>query len=124
MNESYNKHYIRLDNQNNIIDGWSDGPRRDKTIDGAILLHETASYQFRLKPVEIDSNPITNPENPPLHDENGVPLYKRDGQTAIPRTAKEIEADMPEPEPPVPTAEERIHALEAAIMEMAGEIYG
>ena len=45
-----------------------------------------------------------------LYTMDGVPLYRWDGESAVPRTAEEIEAERAAmPEPP-PTAQEQLRA--------------
>lgn len=84
--EFYNKHYITVDNQSRIVDGWSDGSRPDRDTSEAILLNDKGGYQFRLCP--------GGEENPVLFDGDGmIPLYKWDGGQVIARTTEEIEAD-------------------------------
>ena len=85
MNEFYNKHYITLDSQGRIMDGWSDGPHRDRDATNAICINEQGGYQFRLSP--------DGEENPPLYTMDGIPLYRWDGEKVVPRTEKEIAAD-------------------------------
>lgn len=69
------KHYIRINEQGEIVDGWSSGPCPGKETEGATLLRETYSYQFRLKE--------GGEENPPLFDEEGRPVYLWDGEKAV-----------------------------------------
>ena len=82
---AYNRHYIAVDEQGRIVDGWSDGPHPGRDTSGAICIDGEGGYQFRLLP--------GGEENPPLSAEDGVPLYRWDGETAVPRTMEEIEAD-------------------------------
>ena len=56
-----------------------------------------------------------------LYTVDGIPLYKWDGEQVVARGEDEIEADraaMPKP-PIVPTYEERLAAMESAILTMA-----
>lgn len=95
MSAYYNRHYITTDSQGRIVDGWSDGPHRNRDTDGAICINEEGGYQFRL----CDGGP----ENPPLYTMDGIPLYRWDGAQAVARTEAEIAADraaIPEPPPP------------------------
>ena len=85
MNEFYNRHYIAVDGQGLITSGWSDGPHPDRDATNAICINEQGGYQFRLSP--------GGEENPPLYTMGGVPLYRWDGELAVPRTAEEIEAE-------------------------------
>ncbi len=56
-----------------------------------------------------------------LFTEDGIPLYKWDGEQVIARSQAEIEADRAAlPKPPVlPTYEERLAAMESAMLTMA-----
>ena len=94
MKDFYNKHYIATDAQGRITSGWSDGPHPDRDAINAICINEQGGYQFRLFP--------GGEENPPLCTVDGIPLYKwdgtavilrTDGESAVPRTAEEIEAE-------------------------------
>ena len=102
MNEYYNKHYITTDLEGRITSGWSEGPHPGRDTSGAVLLTDQGGYQFRLHP--------GGEENPPLHTEDGIPLYRWDGEKVVRRTAEGIEADRAAmPEPP-PTAQEQLRA--------------
>lgn len=103
--DEYNNHYITVDRQLRITDGWSDGPHPERDTSDAILLTDKGGYQFRLE--------WGGEENPPLYDEYGVPLYKWDGIAPLRRTVAEIEADRAEIPvvEPEPTAEDILNAL-------------
>jgi len=73
MDEFYNKHYIRTDENDNIVKGFSDA--FEQSQDGDICINEQGGYQFRLVP--------GGEENPPLFDDEGNPLYRWNGQKAI-----------------------------------------
>lgn len=91
--EFYNRHYIAVDGENRVTDGFSDAFRRPDKEN--VCINERGGYQFRLFP--------QGEENPRLLDEYGIPLYKWDSSTVIHRTEEEIEADraeLPEPEEP------------------------
>ena len=90
----YNRHYIAVDGQGRIAEGWSDGPHPGRDTGEAICINPQGSYQFRLEP--------GGEENPPLWDMDGIPLYKWDGAQILPRTQAELEADraaLPVPPP-------------------------
>ena len=94
MDEYYNKHYIKPDSSNRIIDCWSDGPHPGRDTTNAICISDKGGYQFRFTP--------DGEENPSLYDADGIPLYKWDGQAVVKRTAEEIAADraaIPAPPP-------------------------
>lgn len=94
IGEIYNKHYIKLDDRNRIIDTWSDGPNYDHDLTDAICINEQGSYQFRFE--------NGGEENPNIWNFEGIPLYKYLKGNIVPRTEEEIQADidaLPEPEP-------------------------
>lgn len=101
MDGHYNQHYIITDQDNRIIDGWSDGPYPMRDTTNAICISEQGGYQFRLFP--------GGEENPPLHTIGGIPLYRWDGEQVVARSEEEISADraaIPEP-PPSPLEQMR-----------------
>lgn len=109
--EFYNKHYIKVDSSDRIIDGFSDAFRQPDEED--ICINEQGGYQFRLYP--------GGEENPTLyHWPHMIPLYKYEDGEVIRRTEEEIEADMAAIPVPVvpPTTEERLTAIEDALCEM------
>lgn len=114
MNTLYSKHYIKVDGQGCIMDGWSDGPCREKNTEGAICINAEGGYQFRLRPGGV--------ENPPLWTMDGIPLYKYvDGQV-VERAEEEIAADrFSIPEPP-PSAQEQLRADVDFLAAMQGVI--
>ena len=79
----YNKHYIRIDNNNYIIDGFSDAFRQPTEND--ICINEQGSYQFRLFP--------NGEENPPLFEGFGIPLYEWNGSEVVCRAKSDLELD-------------------------------
>ncbi len=112
MNELYNKHFILVDTQGRITDGWSDGPRRDRDISDGICINDHGGYQFRLFP--------DGEENPSMHTMDGIPLYKWDNGKAVLRTEDEIGADRteaPEPEPDAATLTQLAIAELAQVVE-------
>lgn len=84
----YNKHYITLNENGCIVDGFSDAFRTPSATD--ICINEFGGYQFRLF--------HNGEENPVLFNSDGVPLYRWNG-SVIARGSGEIEADRVEPEP-------------------------
>ena len=81
----YNRHYITVDGQGRVTDGWSDGPHPARDTTNAICINEQGGYQFRLWPGGV--------ENPELCTMDGIPLYRWDGEEVLLRTEAEIEAD-------------------------------
>ena len=79
---NFNKHYIRTNNDNNITRGFSDAFEQPQG--GDICINEQGGRHFELFG-EI---------NPPLRDENGIPMYKWNGKNAVKRTAEEIQTDI------------------------------
>ncbi len=108
MEQFYNEHYIATDARGRITDGWSDGPFPDRDATDAICIEEQGGYQFRLFP--------GGEENPALYTEDGVPLYRWDGEAAVLRTAEEIQADLAamRPDPLEAAKEARLAELSAA----------
>ena len=102
IEQFYNKHYIVTDARGRITDGWSDGPFPDRDATDAICIEEQGGYQFRLFP--------GGEENPALSTGEGVPLYCWDGETVVPRTAEEIQADLAAIPEPLPSEQERLRA--------------
>ena len=103
--EFYNKHYLKTREDGAIVDAWSDGPLRDKTVDGAVCFNERGGYQLRLI---VDG--VLTEENPPIFDMDGIPLYKWDGETIQRRTEAEIEADRAKIPPAPPSPMEQLRA--------------
>lgn len=98
----YNCHYIKVDDHDRIVDGFSDGPHNGRDTAGYTLLSDTGGYQFRLFP--------DGEENPPLYTMDGIPLYRWDGGQVILRTDEEIAEDRAAiPEPP-PSPQEQMRA--------------
>ena len=77
--EFFNKHYIRTDENNNIVYGFSDAFEPPFTDD--ICINHQGGYQFRLFP--------GGEENPPLHDDWDRPLYNWNGTRIIQHTLHE-----------------------------------
>lgn len=92
--EFYNKHYITVDEQGRIVDGFSDAFRNPSDTD--ICIDDKGGYQFRLFP--------NGEENPQLHEwRYMIPMYKWENDAVTERTEAEIEADiaaLPKPMPP------------------------
>lgn len=107
----YNTHFIELDEQSRIIKGWSDAFA--PATENSIVINSKGGYQFRLWP--------DGEENPNLFTMEGIPLYKWNGEQVIARTEEEIEAERESiPKlPAMPTYEERLSAMESAMLVMA-----
>ena len=91
---TYNRHYIIIDTDDLIMDGWSDGPHPERDISRAICINKEGEYQFRLWP--------NGEENPPLDTLDGLPLYRWNGERVIARTEEEIAAHRATTPDPVP----------------------
>ena len=102
MEQKYNCHYVTTDKQGHIISGWSDGPHPERDTANAICINERGGYQFRLRP--------GGEENPTLYTMDGIPLYKWDGEQAVPRTEAEINADRGAIPAPPPSPQEQLRA--------------
>lgn len=66
-----NKHYIIVNDAGLIVRGWSDGPRPTDSTEGAVMLTDEGSFQFRLTP--------DGKENPILTTMDNITLYRWDG---------------------------------------------
>ena len=102
--EDFNKHYITVDGNGCIVDGFSDAFRTSAETD--ICINEDGGYQFRLFP--------GGEENPFLYAyDHMIPLYKYEDGEVKKRTQEEIDADiaaLPVAED-VPTEEEDTAAM-------------
>ena len=111
--EMYNKHYITVDAENRITNGFSDAFYQPTEAD--ICINEKGGYQFRLLVKFVDDKGVEHilrtEENPALHNFDGTPLYKWDGVNVLYRTEEEIEADRPAEPVKEPTAEELLNAM-------------
>lgn len=129
MSVYYNKHYVAIDAQNRIVDGWSTGPFPYKNSKNSILINLQGGYQFRLvfhsvftptKPEneedvqlsEYQERVITrySEENPSLFNMDGIPLYKYEGGEIIKRTEIEIEEDYANIPASPPSEQEKMEA--------------
>lgn len=81
----FNKHYIIIDINDNIIKGWSDGLFPSADITNAICINEKGSYQFRLFP--------NGEENPNLFTEDGISLYKYEEGQILQKSETEIKIE-------------------------------
>ena len=115
MDQYYNKHYIRTDAEGRITDAWSDGPHPEIPTTEAICINDKGGYQLRLI---VDGKATA--ENTPIWTEDGIPLYKWDGETALSRTEEEIEADRAAIPPAPPSEQERLRADVDFILAMEG----
>ena len=102
MNTNDIRHYIAIDAQGRITSGWSDGPQRDRDTTGAVCINEAGGYQFRLHP--------GGEENPPLYTEDGIPLYRWEGEQIVRRSEEEVQADRAAIPVPAPSEQERLRA--------------
>lgn len=81
----YNNHYITIDEQGRIINGFSDAFYQPSETD--ICINKQGGYQFRLFP--------GGEENPALYEwQHMIPLYKYENGEVVKRTEEEIEADI------------------------------
>lgn len=107
----YNNHYITV-KDGLIVDGFSDAFRKPSEND--ICINDKGTYQFRL----IIGGELTE-ENPILFTMDHISLYKYEDDEIIKRSDEEIEEERSHIiHEYVPTLEERIADLEAAICEM------
>ena len=99
MDEYSNKHYVKLRDDNAIIGYFSDAFQQP---DADSVLIPGIGYQFRLWPLEIESDLVKNPENPNIWTPEGIPMYKWDGSKVVKRSDAEIQADITKIPPPMP----------------------
>lgn len=92
MNEWYNRHYIIIDKNSKITDGFSDAFQQPAS--GDICINEQGETQFRLFP--------DGEENPSLVDPDGIHLYTWDGKAVRETTQGEREAEKAEMEASAP----------------------
>lgn len=92
MNEWYNKHYITINENGRIIDGFSDAFQQPAS--GDICINEQGKTQFCLFP--------DGEENPSLVDPDGIHLYTWDGKAVRETTQGEREAEKAEMEASAP----------------------
>lgn len=102
MEEQYNKHYVTVDDQGRVTDGWSDGPFPGKDTTGAVCINAQGGYPFRLTP--------EGEENPALYTQEGIPLYKLAAGQVVARSEAELSADRAALPAPGISAAERIEA--------------
>ncbi|MDO5765665.1 MAG: hypothetical protein Q4P84_08210 [Elusimicrobiales bacterium] len=115
MDEFYNKHYISVDDNDRITDGWSDGPHPNRDTSGAICINEKCGYQFRFF--------LGGEENPSLLDMDGIPRYRWDGSAAVERSDEELEEDRKAREPVLTPAQQREQAYNTQpIVEWDGQL--
>ena len=106
-----NKHYITVDEQNRITNGFSNAFRQPSETD--ICINEHGMRQFRIFP-DVE-------ENPALYEwDHMIPLYKYENGEVVRRTQEEIDEDIAALPPIVvpPTTDERISSIEDALCEM------
>lgn len=100
----YNKHYITVDEQNRITNGFSDAFRQPSETD--ICINEQGMRQFRIFP--------DGEENPALYEwDHMIPLYKYESGVVVRRTQEEIDAEiaaLPVPES-IPTEQDDTAAM-------------
>lgn len=103
MTEFFYRHYIRTDEAGQIIAGFSDAFQQP--AEGDICFNERGGYQFRLFQGEE--------ENPPLYNNNGIPMYKWYGEKIVKRTEKELADQLAamQPTTTAPSAQEDTDAM-------------
>ena len=118
MDEFFNKHFIRIDDRNRMVMGFSDAFNNSSPSEGEtdILINEQGGRHFRLI---LDGKPTH--ENPVdlMWDENNISLLKWDAKNKkiVKRTEREIQADIdaiPALKSIIPV-EERIEYLEKTL---------
>lgn len=102
----YSNHYIRTDDKNNIIDGWSDSIVHMEDLENCILINDKGGYQFRLK----YSDGTLSEENPALWTYDGISRYKYVNGSIIEKTEEEIQQEINEIPPLPPSQMEQMRA--------------
>lgn len=101
--------YVKTDQKNNII---SVNSSAFVSFDWGIKIDEGAGDKYHHAQVNYFDKPI--------YTEDGIPCYKLvDGQ-AVERTEAEIQADRDKLPPAPPSQDDRLAALEAALLVMMG----
>lgn len=98
------RHYIKIDDRNRVLHGYSDAFELPEQ--GDICINEQAGRHFEL----------FGQVNPLITTAEGVPMYKWDGEQVVERTEQEIQADVDALPPHLPSAQERLEALEQAML--------
>ena len=112
------KHFIRIDERDRIIHGYSDEFEEYQEGDIEINVGMNPGRHFV---IFVDGEWLTNPQ---LTVEYGIPLYKWSGTEIQARTPQEIEDDTPEPpdppDPPVDLTEiqSRVDDIDVAIKKL------
>ena len=99
------KHYILTDESGRVLRGFSDD--FEQPAASAICINEDGGRHFELGGII----------NPPMTDYNGTPLYKYNGSEVIARAQSELNVDVPSITP-VPTIEDRVAAIESAMIDL------
>lgn len=82
LNEEKNyRHYIKVDENGLILWGWSDSSNADPP-EGTICINENSTKDFRLF--------VDGEDNPPMREEDGISLYRWDGNQVLARSDEEI----------------------------------
>ena len=119
IEQSFCRHYLRTDAEGRIVEGWSDGPHRERVPGGEdILLSARGGYQFRLILDDTESA-----ENPPLYGRDGAALYRWDGERVLARTGEALARDRAAAEAAAEEAERRRAADDplTLLLEMAAD---
>lgn len=102
----YNTYFIEINEQNNIIKGWSSAFA--PATKNSIIINEQGSYQFRLFP--------NGEENPNLFTIDNIPLYKWENQKVIQRTEAEINEERKSLQP-IQIPKSKIEVLEENLLQ-------
>lgn len=103
-------HYIRIDEQDRIVDGFSTAERAPEA--GDIYLHSSEESRFELYPGQIAPPLYFAVQGQRIYD------YKYEHGQPCRRSKVELEADMP-PVPPAPDTGTRLAAAETDIATLA-----
>jgi len=114
----YCKHYIKINDKDEIVDWWSDGSRPDKTTDGAICITDKGGTQFQL--VTRDGLTRVNPDMLHFWGMQFTYLYTWDDENkyAIAKSPEQLEAERPAPVAPDNTQERRNDFIDGLMEEL------
>lgn len=124
-------HYIKVNENNRVIDGWSTGATPDKDPSDAVVLRTDGSYEFRLFP--------TGEDNPVLLTYDDIPLYayadgevfrlsyagvEHERELRGGKTHKELQKENEFLKAQIQAQSNRSDFVEDCIAEMATMVYG
>lgn len=107
MEEITSKVYVMTDNQSRIV-RCEGGYTTPEDLTGWVQIDEGTGDRYNLCQTHYFPDSI--------YTEDGIPRYKLEDGQAVERTEEELAADRAEVPAPPPTQEDRLSALEAAML--------